>query len=347
MKLKISVLIVFGIFVAQVQPLLGDVREEIRKSWSEREERFRTGRIKFEVEATQSPADTKSKRKTRQESVFLFDKERARYVKSGPQYDFESRTWVDETLTIAFDGERCYQFMESDQHKGHSPGYIEQTTLFGESWNYRCLPIIMGFRPLTEKLQGVNPLEWSAEYSQSKIDGFKVLVFDEGRFRFTVAPQMGYALVRQELFSMPRMRQKQLMCRVDINYQKNDEWGVLPEDWKITVFSHSPRTIDEVLQGRITNVSLNTQMQDSDFVIDFPPGSVVMHGPKQAKYVVREDGSFRKVDLQETRTGKTYAEMMVTEAPSVVKIRKKISLWIFVVALVGVGGALFIYQRSR
>lgn len=344
MKLKISVLIVFGIFVAQGQPLLGDVREDIRKSWSEREERFRTGKIEFEVEATQAPADTKSKQKTLQESVFLFDKERARYVKSGPQYNFETNTWVNETLTIAFDGERCYQFMESDRHKGHSPGYIEQATLFGESWNYRCLPIIMGFRPLTKALQGVNPLEWSAEYTQSEINGFKVLVFDEGRFKFTVAPQMGYALVRQELYSM---RQKQMMCRVDINYQINDEWGVLPEDWKITVFSHNPRTIGEVLQGRITNMNLNTQVQDSDFVIDFPPGSVVMDGPQQAKFVVREDGSFRKVDLQETRAGKTYAEMMVTEAPSVVKSRKNISLLVFVVALIGIGSAVFIFQRSR
>jgi hypothetical protein len=335
---------------AQCASAADALTQRIAETWKARESRYRTGHIEFENVETYEPGaamgvneDESFTRTLRHELVF--DDRRGRYARSGPAFDSETRQYVHKDYTATYDGQYGYTLYEHASLGAHPAGFVENRgSILGEGWDYHSTPILSAFRPLTPSLQGQDPLTWEGPPTEGEVNGRQVVIFSRGLYEYSLDPEREFQLVRQELKNIVG-GQRITRIRLDVNYRDDESWGLVPANWTIFEINPKTRALRWRCQGHTAAVSLNDPVSDPDFVITFPPGAVVSHGPLQMRAIVREDGSLRKIDRSEMREGVTYNELMKSEAPSVIAARSSRFGWIAIaVAAVAISASIVVWR---
>jgi hypothetical protein len=103
------------------------------------------------------------------------------------------------------------------------------------------------------------------------------------------------------------------------------------------------------LTGTVTKAEINGPIPRSEFTVRFPPGAQVNEtGSSVGMYVVRKDGTLRRIERSELGEGKTFDELAAT--PSRVEIQQRqrfqrSALFGAIIALGALGVALLCWRR--
>lgn len=269
--------------------------------WESREARFETGHIEFQSTEIYPPKTTLGRNeRTNQQTVeriqehkIIFDGRRGRFTRSGPTLDFNTNSVVFQSYTSTFDGQNSYQLHEGSHFDGHPSGkvYTSRGSILGRGWDYHSAPIFMSFRPLTETLQGVNPRGWKPATNVS-VNGINASVYSAGVFDYVVDPSREHVVIRIDYYRPRGEQSRDLYIRLDIQYGFLEQFGHVPESWTLTKIYPPSGQPQMMIDGRTITCDFNQPVSDEDFIINFPPGSVVHDNRQQVKAVVEADGSY-------------------------------------------------------
>lgn len=174
------------------------------------------------------------------------------------------------------DGNLSYQLHDGEGLNGHPAGTIFaiRGSILGDGWDYHSAPILMAFRPLKTSLQGVDPGSSDPECGRALISGIPVKVFSSDYFDYALDPAREHVVVRLEYFTKDNSASRRLLIRMDVDYRDGPALGAIPKSWTITRLTEGA-DLQWSIAGVMEHAEFGTEVHDNDFVVAFPPGSMV------------------------------------------------------------------------
>ena len=298
---------------------IADLQQDIRIAWEERQRLFITGHMNIEYfdiyNAGRAPGQVNNGEPgLKTDYVVVFDADRMSINRVGAVWLALEGKSVVQNHQSTYDCEHSYTMF---QHPllPHHVGNVATGDFLMEGWDYHSAAIVMNFHPLKPALKGVDPLAWSDVQKTTLHDRPVVTLRDGLRFKYTLDPQRQYILLRHEMFLSSTGPDVPIVT-LDIQYEDHPQYGALPSSWTIVGINPQSRQIDDQWMARVTAVDFGTPVKDEDFVIDFPPGTVVSHGPLGVNGTVQEDGTL----LVKNRDNGSTKRVSQTPGPSAFSI---------------------------
>jgi len=302
---------------------VADLQQDIRSAWEHRQQQFTTGYIEIEYfdvyNAAQAPGQVNNGEPgLKTDYIVVFDVARMSIDQVGVVWlQMEGKSVVQKHQNT-YDGKHSYTMF---QHAllPHNVGNVATGNFLMNGWDYHSAPVVLNFRPLKTALNGVDPLTWSDPKATTLHDQPVVTLRDGLRFRYTLDPLRQYIVLRQEMFLNSTGPDVPIVT-LDIQYEDDPKYGAIPRSWTVVGINPESRHIDDQWSARVRAIEFGQPVKDEDFVIDFPPGSVVSHGPLGVNGTVQEDGTL----LVKNRENGSTKRISQTPGPSVISI----GLWL-------------------
>jgi hypothetical protein len=174
-------------------------------------------------------------------------------------------------------------------------------------------PVMFAFRMLEPEMR---PMDTSPPFQveRSEVDGKVLYRLDfsgqppDIQRILTVDPDYDFAIVRYVLKNRGRLR-----VQVDISYRRDDESGFpVPTGWTSTSLSGTGE-VRSAAVATVTHCTLNPRLEPDEFEITFPHGTLVDDRIANQEYIIREDGTNRRVTSAELRAGIPVERLLETE----------------------------------
>ncbi|MEX2175809.1 MAG: hypothetical protein WD872_15705 [Pirellulaceae bacterium] len=199
-------------------------------------------------------------------------------------------------MELAFDGSES-RSLKAGLSGEPSRGTIENSSEFDEWKTITVKPILIVYRTLEQNVITRDPFTMSVEPEREMIDGTSCQVV---RFRMP-GPARGAATlwIDPERAALPLRCTKSIQDRVlcDYSFRYGGEGADRERliGWQVTCFSDDGDDVTDSIEATEVAVTWQPAVQPSDFVIDFPPGSIVMdlRGSTPSKLVSEGNGVFR------------------------------------------------------
>jgi hypothetical protein len=327
--------------------------DAILKAWQERQERFRTVQASFEGEyvttkgafsrtpspkvpydGTAGPLPPEDHKAGDSESLVIGAGKYRHEVKGQHTWSEQERTFRSVDSTVTFDGKIRKSKRET---AGRDPrqGSIQIQTRPGEVGDTALYPLMMSFRPVDLVFRSFDINEFSptgavpAVGANTCIELTKRKVSDQYVLSVCLDPARDYVMTR-----MRTHLKNVLMTHVEITYKRDPEYGWVPDSWHIDSYEGTGRLFGS-RNERVTGYVFNASVDEKTFDLDFEPLTLVRDNPRNEFFIVREDGSRRRVGMDELTKPFQVQELLATE-PKVVDrpvVRKSVIVVLAAVVL--------------
>jgi hypothetical protein len=287
----------------------------------------------------------------------------------------------DMTLSLSFDGERIrfasdnYTWSEAKQMMVPCPyvsvfngkdvsktlrtpasprvewpqGEVQRETRHGETKVWSLAPVLMTFRPLTQAMSMYSLPEMSATGRTAQIGGRTCQELrlqrpgGGGSYSAWVDPGRDFLIARHSY----EFRGKTLV-RLDVRYRQQPGAGWVPEEWN-EVYMDDEGKLRTSVKSKLLEATINPELPPEEFEVTFPPGTLVLDFVEHREYLVRADGSERKI-LEEEKSA-PYERLAATDTGGAVDgpHRRSYWTWVTISALIGGGLALLalVWRKRR
>lgn len=287
--------------------------QEILKDWKQKERDFATVRVTYVnreiyppgMTLTENGQGNTSPLTRTQNHELVFDANRGRYSMVGPRLDPATDKVTEYDVTYTFDGHLQSNLTNVPGITRTPIGSINtnKTSLLGDGFDYHTAPLFYAFRPATPSLQGFDLLSGEFQSVDSYLDGQKVKILESKYFDLVLRPDMRHSVVAVKWYST-RSGQRKLWYQLKIAYSSYSGGGFVPESWTMTKFGRTNRRPEMQMKGEILDLQVNTKVRDSEFSIDFPPGTKVNDASTGERYVVQQDFAKRQLKDKRQKSGK-------------------------------------------
>ncbi len=221
--------------------------------------------------------------------------DRVRSEGSIPSFARNDRGDLDRSIR-AFDG-RTEQSLTAiaERTSGSSIGGIKEVTATREWSSLQSYPILFAIRP-TRIERFADPKNWWIEHKQVDVDGWPCIELrsrlpgGDPALQMTVAVLVDYAsphVIRRFL----EVIRDAAVTQLDLHYDPQGDPPWLPTHWEYSTFFRDGE-LRQGGTGRLVSVSLNLEVPDETFHIQFPAGAVVQDGRRGGnRFIVAADGN--------------------------------------------------------
>jgi hypothetical protein len=189
--------------------------------------------------------------------------------------------------TTSFEGN------ESRRVLGLKPPYgsihrVKETPSYHFESPQHLAPLLLFLRPLVEPYSGTfKRRTWKLLEERRRIDGHECVTVDDGHTRAYLDCDRDFVPVTFERYTENRA----VWYSGSLEYYgKQGALRWVPRTFLLKLHSSAPSTADET-RGDGVQTEIGVLLKDSDFRLDFGPGTVVWDAGTEERYRVRDDGS--------------------------------------------------------
>ena len=248
------------------------------------------------------------------EHEVAFEGRRYRHAISGTRWSNESGGCVPCNDVLTFDGEVSRVFRPTDYGADRPQGSIRLGTKTVDSHTLLLVPVFCCMRSNEPYLVAFNPDELSVTGRSLQIAGHRCveLVSERHGGRNTlhvwVDPAMKFVPVR-----ITKERDDHLLFEITIANERHELLGGLPKSWTSSLYLRK-NVLTEVRNVRVVQAEINPKLPDSNFTIEFPPGTFLYDERTNSNGLVKEGNRVRKLTNDEMR--RPYSELLQLPGPT-------------------------------
>lgn len=277
--------------------------------------------------------------------TLVLDGGKVRYERKDREWSGEKQAYVPRPILVVFDGKVGKEFFPPCPPLRAWPrAEIESSNLLARPVD--LIPLAVTFRPFDHQV-------CSAKFSKVQLTGRRSLVNGSSCLelehrdrdsvrRILVDPTRDYVVVRAI-----DLHGERTVGSVSVEYHPDASAGWVPHTWNIT--HHYPKGgLRFSRQGKVTSYEINRAVASSEFVVDFPEGTMVYDMRDKSDYVVREGGRKRMILRDEARL--TYDQLVNSDTGEALGNRPYWWLsWKLALSLVVlmITGGLLIWRNRR
>ncbi|MCI0459026.1 MAG: hypothetical protein L0Z62_18875 [Gemmataceae bacterium] len=147
-----------------------------------------------------------------------------------------------------------------------------------------------------------------------------------------------------------RLDKRILRQQIDVTYEMGPGNVWVPKEWAI-ISNERNGTLRRSYRVRLTDCEINPSIDPASFDLEFPPGTAVFDAKQDIHYIVRPDGSGKRI-IPRSDIGATYEQLLKTQpgqAFNPPQPPERSSNWPAIVGVILVAGCLLLvlYQRVR
>jgi len=306
--------------------------DAILKAWQERQERFRTVQVSLESEhvitkgkfsragALKVPYDKDAGAlppedyKARDSESFIIGAGKYRHeIKGQERWWEQERRFRATNSTVTFDGKIWKNKFETAGVE-YRQGSIQIPDRPSEVASTDLYPLFMSFRPVDLVFRSFDINEFSPTGAAPVVGGNACIELTKRKAaaQYVVAvcldPARDYVMTRMRTHS-----KNVLGSHLEITYKRDPEYGWVPDSWRIDEYEGSGKLSSSTLK-RVTSYEFNRELGEKTFDLEFDPLTIVRDSIRNERFLVREDGSRRRVESDEFR--KSFQELLTTEPKS-------------------------------
>lgn len=245
-------------------------------------------------------------------STFLLQRDRIKISQEGLDWVTSVERFLPTKFIGVYDGKNSKAYYSVDPTGEHPVGMIFKDYKSGEDRlgiDY-VFPFLMFYKPLR-----YGPFQRAHSRlvtDQSLIDNKKCLLVEQmvssQKYRVWVDPEQDFAVLRFMV-----LIDDKTFTRRDIWYQAGQGGVIYPKGWSLSTYDQK-NELREHDKATVTRCIVNESMQDEDFQLMFPPGTVVEDEKNERRYIVREGGEKRIITPQEDERLVTYQQLKDSES---------------------------------
>lgn len=305
-------------------------KEMIAKAWQERQDRTQTATFSWTEKQTDykgaisqiwriedpSLTDIIPPKHTTltNECSLAIDGQKMKFSYTSAGWSRKTKRYEPTSYAAVFDGDSCRVLHEyGPNHEKYWPQAIiraERTHV--DARLDRLQPLLMTWRALMAGMRGFDLDGFRLVGATTVIDKRTCLelqqrlpVGPEAENRLWVDPARGFVVVRYLA-----TRKGIVKTKLDVRYGPDKQAGWVPKEWQI-IFNDPRGELRKSFAAALNNHALNGPIPSTEFQLEFPPGTRVSDAKNDADYIVRRDGSGRRMIPPED-IGATYEQMLRT-----------------------------------
>ena len=192
---------------------------------------------------------------------------------------------IDYTST--FDGKESRRLLGIEPLYG-SIHRVKETPSFLLESPPHLAPSLLFFRPLADPYGTLQRRSWKLVKEHKLIDGHNCVTVDDGRTHAYLDCDRDFIPVAFDRYTL---KDHLFMYRGSLEYYRSQgamRW--VPKSFLVKLHSHARDVADEI-RGDGVQTELDVPLKDSNFHVNFKPGTVVWDAGTEQEYRVRDDGS--------------------------------------------------------
>ncbi len=278
-----------------------------------------------------------------------------RYAYEGQVFNANKGGVRDKQYISVFDGTVSKNFHRNiggEQEDYPLSGFVREESVHYDSDNRNISPILIHIRPCSEEMGGVSLDAYKMGTTKATINGHTCLAVQprtESKKRwgetYWVDPVCA-CIVRRIAYGQIG---NPPAYTIDIDYDRLDDREWVPSGWKL-IDGDATRIISQI-SGRVKTVRLNENIANSEFRLQFPPGTAVVDNRTGERLITKDHGQPRIVTNAELARGATYQELVSTETGKAALPRshnqRRLILLAFACAGLLVTISFFVWIRGR
>ncbi len=288
---------------------------KIKDSWELRTQKVNSAVFKWaETQVANSANSATGPTVTPLEMTLSFKANKVRFVRKGRYPDELISTDSNETI-YCFNGDVSKTFIAnavSSDSSVYPAGFIAHKGKFSEGVSTMLAPLILTFRGLSPELGGIDIAK--CKIGKETIVNEHKCVLIESTDSTSVSrlyyldPLLDYCVVKLAITVEGKNA-----VELSVKYGPNEKCGFIPISWEQVTLNTMKGTVIRTERAEVKSAVLNVPLEDSQFDITFPSGSLVRDGIAKKQYIVRDDQPPREVLKAELSRGATYPELLKTE----------------------------------
>lgn len=249
-------------------------------------------------------------------TTFLADRMKWKLTTVGDTWSSELEQIIPITSARAFDGQirTGYEILGGEASHKSRPGWVESRQsgcLFTRQ--PQLIPWMILLRPFEVGCSVISPDQWAPE---GPLQEYYLNDTDGALLRQELKSNQGNGGIELLLdarreFALRRYRSGNV--EVEIEFKEYPGYGWLPDQYHSISFDQQSGDVSYRLNVKVNSIQFGVPVQDSDFRLDFPPGTVVRDtttGDGTPKtYYVKSDGTEREITPREWAAGIQYSRL--------------------------------------
>lgn len=329
----------------------------IQKAWEDRQSRVKSARVTWVARQTDTkgslsllmgkrgnphgktipPQDTSFDVPS---SLFL-DGEKVKYRRHEQQWSHKQGGYRRAEYISVFDGiggKALWQY--GTGKKDHPTGSVRHEVYFLDAAAPDLRPLLMTYRALTPTLRCCDIREYSLTGRRAMVSGRSCLELQrqarggETVERLWIDPGRDYLVLRYTVIRKERVEHK-----IDVRFRRgSSETGWLPQGWDIVTLSQAGQVLYSS-RATVTDIQINSGINDAEFGLDFPPGSLIGDLKASQWYWVKPNGDKRII--QKGERALTYEQLLNSE-PDNAQPQPFYRTWLGILLMAGASIALIL-----
>lgn len=188
--------------------------------------------------------------------------------------------------TSSFDGKESRRLLSIEPLYGSIHRVKESPSYLFESPPHLA-PLLLFFRPLDEPYGTLQRRSWKLLDERRRINGHDCVTVDDGRTRAYLDCDRDFIPVAFKRYTKDRT----FLHRGSLEYYRTQgamRW--LPKSFLVKPISNRQDVADDI-RGDAVQTEIALPLKDSNFHLDFAPGTVVWDAGTEQEFRVRDDGS--------------------------------------------------------
>ena len=226
-------------------------------------------------------------------STISISGDRVRYDNRGASFVGDDKG-VDVPMSRAFDGSILTTLVNYSGVTDRKPqGRVAGADEFDSWGTIHLLPLFYAVRPFHKDVFGTRE-EWSLLPETARINNQECVVLKSLRGREDPAAQIAVTvwIEANRLFPLRVTYENNghVVAKCDMEFTRNEAANWIPSSWSSEIYTGAGEVL-EASKNHLQSVSLNTPIDESLFLIEFPVGTVVIDKLlDDATFIVAEDG---------------------------------------------------------
>ena len=320
--------------------------EQIEAAWKSRQARFSSGVIRWTEDAFYQMKGISVIGKVDSVVVhkeFAFKgSDRYEYFIDGLRWNSDKKSFDHELFRESFNRGMSKSYAGGERHGKFPAGWVNTRETFIHNEDYTLEVPVLAFRPLAPSASWFRFEDWKYADQTEQVNGRRCVKLDKNGETIWLDCDRDFLHARHDWHDV--YADGNLIQRVDIDHQHDDEFGWIPRSWRLVEFY--PRTKRPKLgyTAEVTAIELNVPVPNERFEIVFGPGTRVINGRTEQKGIVNKNGSFYAVGPGEQRSW----EELINAEPTMARVSTRFVAWIsgVIFALCAIVSAGILIRRA-
>jgi hypothetical protein len=337
-------------------------KDALMKHWRDRQERTKSARFEWSEQQTDVKGSLSSEQRVRdpkfsavvptRDTTFTgsrsvaFDGARLRYECKSKIWAWSTNAYQPHAYLASFDGLTCAVLRSPTGKQEWHEGQIRPEKQHIDRANLHLQPVLMTFRALMPGMHAYDlelfkPSGVEAIIGKSKCVELVQPISTNLENRLCVDPSREHVVLR-----IMTLRQRKVVHQADISYKLHKDSHWVPEKWRIVINDASGFLLTSH-ESVVTSFELNVPFANSTFEMDFPLGTKVIDDKERRDYIVKPDGSGKRL-IAASESRLSYAELVDPNEDPGTRQANSGAWWYLVVgAALACGAAAFYYRERR